>query len=56
MNGYYRNTEETSKAFDNEGYFKTGDIVYYDEDGCFYFIDRIKELMKYQSWHVRNYK
>ena len=25
---------------------------YYDKDNCLYIIDRIKDLMKYQSWHV----
>nr|XP_021189790.2 uncharacterized protein LOC110375840 [Helicoverpa armigera] len=37
---------------DEEGYFKTGDICYYDEDGYFYFVDRIKELIKYKAGQV----
>lgn len=49
---YYNNPEETRNAWDEEGFLYTGDIVYYDEDKCFYIVDRIKELIKYQSWHV----
>ncbi|XP_038207745.1 luciferin 4-monooxygenase-like [Zerene cesonia] len=35
-----------------DGFYKTGDIAYYDEDGYFYIIDRIKELIKYNAWQV----
>lgn len=52
MNGYYNKPEETKKAWDEDGFLHTGDIAYYDEDYCFYVVDRIKDLMKYQSWHV----
>ncbi|KAJ8967846.1 hypothetical protein NQ314_002608, partial [Rhamnusium bicolor] len=34
MNGYYK--LDSLSAFDAEGYLKTGDIVYYDEEECFY--------------------
>lgn len=37
---------------DEEGFFRTGDICYYDEDGYFYFVDRIKELIKYKAGQV----
>lgn len=30
----------------------TGDMVYYDENEFFYIVDRIKQLIKYQSHHV----
>ncbi|XP_050311850.1 uncharacterized protein LOC126747336 isoform X2 [Anthonomus grandis grandis] len=48
--GYYR--QDSSSAFDSDGWMRTGDIVYYDEDYCFYIVDRIKEMLKYRSWHV----
>lgn len=38
---------------DEDGFFKTGDICYYDEDGYFFFVDRIKELIKYKAGQVR---
>lgn len=52
MSGYHNKPEESKKAFDSEGYLYTGDIAYYDEDYSFYIVDRIKDLLKYQSWHV----
>ncbi|KAG5877740.1 hypothetical protein JTB14_005975 [Gonioctena quinquepunctata] len=50
MNGYYN--RDFSESFDDDGWLRTGDIVYYDEDKCFYVVDRIKEMLKYKSWHV----
>lgn len=46
MMGYYKNKEETDKVFDDEGWFKTGDAGYIDEDGNLVITDRIKELIK----------
>lgn len=43
--GYYKNPEETQKAFDN-GWFSTGDVGAIDEDGMLYIIDRIKLYLK----------
>ncbi|CAG4989977.1 unnamed protein product [Colias eurytheme] len=42
----------TESNFTPDGFYKTGDIAYYDEDGYFYIIDRIKELIKYNAWQV----
>jgi 4-coumarate--CoA ligase len=50
MNGYFN--LDSSDSFDRNGWLKTGDIVYYDQDRCFYVVDRIKEMLKYKSWHV----
>lgn len=50
MNGYYN--KNSSETWDSDGWLKTGDVAYYDEDECIYIVDRIKELLKYQSWHV----
>ncbi|CAH1285914.1 unnamed protein product, partial [Diabrotica balteata] len=50
MSGYLN--QDTSDSFDSEGWMKTGDIVTYDEDGCFYIKDRIKEMIKYKGWHI----
>lgn len=50
MNGYYK--MDSTSAIDEDGYVKSGDIGYYDEDHCFFIVDRIKEMLKFRSWHV----
>ncbi|KAF5300676.1 hypothetical protein FQA39_LY11038 [Lamprigera yunnana] len=50
MNGYYN--MDSSNLYDADGFLKTGDIAYYDEDYCFYIVDRIREVFKYQNWQV----
>ncbi|XP_023311197.1 4-coumarate--CoA ligase 1-like isoform X1 [Anoplophora glabripennis] len=50
MNGYYK--MDSSSAYDSEGFIKSGDIAYYDEDNCFFVVDRIKEMFKYKGWHI----
>lgn len=52
MTGYHNEPQETKNAWDDEGFLRTGDIVYYDKDLCFYIVDRAKDVIKYQSWHV----
>ncbi|GBP15531.1 Luciferin 4-monooxygenase [Eumeta japonica] len=44
--------KSTADDFDEQGYFKTGDVAYYDDDGYLYVVDRIKELIKYKGWQV----
>ena len=46
---YYNNPEETKKALTEDGWFKTGDIGEFDEDGHLKVIDRVKNLVKMQG-------
>ncbi|MGC9542198.1 long-chain-fatty-acid--CoA ligase [Streptomyces sp. UG1] len=43
--GYWNNPEANSAAFDEEGWFHSGDIGYLDEDGCLYIVDRLKDMI-----------
>ncbi|GBP00779.1 Luciferin 4-monooxygenase [Eumeta japonica] len=49
---YYNNPEETAKAFTEDGWFKTGDLLSRDENGFYYFVERIKMLIKWKNYHV----
>jgi fatty-acyl-CoA synthase len=42
--GYWNNPEATAAAYDAEGWFHTGDLVYHDEDWYFYVVDRKKDM------------
>lgn len=42
--GYYKLDGETKDAFNEDGWFKTGDIGTFDEDGFLKIVDRKKEL------------
>lgn len=50
MNGHYK--MDSSSSFDSEGWLRTGDVAYYDEDFCFFYVERIKELLIYKGVHV----
>jgi len=42
--GYFNNPEATQAAVDERGYFHTGDVARYDEEGYFYIVDRKKDM------------
>jgi len=52
MKGYVNNFIDTKKAIDSHGFYRTGDLGYYDNDNQFYIVDRIKELIKYKGFQV----
>ena len=44
MKGYYRRPEATAQAFRN-GWFHTGDVGRWDEEGYIYIVDRVKDMI-----------
>ncbi|XP_022157857.1 4-coumarate--CoA ligase-like 6 isoform X2 [Momordica charantia] len=52
MKGYLNNTEATMSTIDHEAWLHTGDVVYFDQDGYLYVIDRLKEIIKYKGFQI----
>lgn len=46
FSGYYNSSELNKNIFTEDGYFKTGDEAYIDEEGYIYIVGRIKEMLK----------
>ena len=43
--GYLNNEEKTLEAFDDDGWFHTGDLCTVDDDGFYTVVGRIKEII-----------
>lgn len=52
MKGYYRNKKATEESFAAEGWLKSGDLGYFDQEGYVYIVDRLKEIIKYKGFQV----
>ena len=42
--GYFNNQPATEAAVDERGFFHTGDLAYFDDEGYFYIVDRKKDM------------
>ena len=45
LRGYYKNPEATAAAFDGD-WFRTGDLFRQDEQGYFYIVGRVKDMIR----------
>jgi OPC-8:0 CoA ligase-1 len=52
MKGYLGNVGATAATIDSDGWLRTGDLCYFDEDGFVFIVDRIKELIKHNGYQV----
>jgi acyl-CoA synthetase (AMP-forming)/AMP-acid ligase II len=52
MKGYFGKPEETDTLIDADGWLHTGDIGRVDDDGWWFVVDRVKELIKYKGYQV----
>jgi len=46
MLGYYKKPEETAASYADDGWFKTGDMAVWCEDGYMRFLGRYKDMLK----------
>lgn len=52
MKGYIGDDEATSSMLNSEGWLKTGDLCYFNEEGLLFIVGRLKELIKYKAYQV----
>jgi fatty-acyl-CoA synthase len=53
--GYWRRPEDTRQVFlarDGKRFFRTGDLGFYDEEGYFFYVDRIKRMINASGFKV----
>jgi long-chain acyl-CoA synthetase len=52
MKGYWHKPEATAESFTQDGFFRTGDVGYMDEDGFVYIVDRTKDMLLCSGFNV----
>jgi long-chain acyl-CoA synthetase len=52
MKGYWKNEQATKDVTTTDGYLRTGDVAYMDEDGFVFIVDRIKDMLLCGGYNV----
>ena len=52
MTGYWNQPQATAESFTSDGYFRTGDVGFMDEDGFVFIVDRTKDMLLCGGFNV----
>lgn len=52
MKGYWKRPDETAKTITEDGWLRTGDIARMDEEGYFYIVDRLKDIIIASGFNI----
>jgi long-chain acyl-CoA synthetase len=52
MKGYWKSPQATAESTTADGFFRTGDVAYMDEDGFVFIVDRIKDMLLCGGFNV----
>jgi long-chain acyl-CoA synthetase len=52
MKGYWNKPDATAASMTKDGFFRTGDVGYMDEDGFVYIVDRTKDMILCGGFNV----
>lgn len=52
MSGYWKKPSANAEAFTADGYFRTGDVAWMDEDGYVHIVDRTKDMILCGGFNV----
>ena len=51
FNGYYRNEDKTNEVW-YDGYYHTGDTAWRDEDGFYWYVGRVDDVIKSSGYRI----